>query len=501
MEHASVWLATSERPTYPALGGDVEVDVAVVGGGITGLTTALLAQRDGARVAVVEARRVGEGTTGHTTGKLTSQHTLIYAELINRYGADKARQYADANQAAVRRVVDLIDELELVCQLHRAPAIAYTTDPDQRAGIEAEVDAARQLGLPASLVGTADLPFTIEAGVRFEDQAHLHIGRYCAGLAAHIAAGGGLVFEGTRVTDVDERGDQVVLSTGSGTVTAGQVVVATLLPFGTLGGYYARAKPTRSYGLAARLNGRAPTAMTISIDSPTRSTRLWPDVGPNGLIVVGQSHPTGEPDNTLEFHAGLEDWTRSTFDVDGVDYRWSAQDYRSADQVPYIGRSPLKERTFVATGFNKWGLSNGVAAAMILTDLIAGRDNPWLPVFDATRIGDAAAVKEHARINLDVGRHFVGDRLARLRADDVAHLGPGQGGVVTVDGKTVGAYRDPAGRLRAVDVTCTHLGCSLRWNSAETSWDCPCHGSRFDADGDVLTGPAVSGLDQVPVDE
>jgi nitrite reductase/ring-hydroxylating ferredoxin subunit len=218
--------------------------------------------------------------------------------------------------------------------------------------------------------------------------------------------------------------------------------------------------------------------------------------------VVGNGHETGAEPDTEAKYADLEQWTRSTFDVEAIDYRWSSQDYSTPDRLPYVGHSPLSRNVLVATGFHKWGLSNGTAAAVMLADLLAGRDNAWLPTFDAGRIGDAKAVGELIKDNLKVGKEFIGGRVARVKAIPAAELEPGHGGLVDVDGETLGAYRDPDGDLHAVHPTCTHLGCPLRWNPAETSWDCNCHGSRFDADGFILDGPTVEPLEQVelPVD-
>lgn len=502
MDHRSVWLATSELPQYSLLEEDITVDIAVVGAGLVGLTTALLAQRDGARVAVFEAASIGDGTTGNTTGKVTSQHSLIYADLIDRHGEDTARRYAEANQAGVEKVAELAAEFAVDCDLTRAPAFAYTCRSDQRGRIEAEVEAATRLGLPAALTDQVDLPFDIEAAVRFENQIHFHPGRYLAGMAQVVTGGGGLVFDRTRVTTVAEQRDRTVeLTTPAGTVRANQVVIATLLPPGLIGGYFVKTRPSRSYALAARLRGPAPEGMAICVDSPTRSTRPWLVPGANGLIVVGNGHETGEEPDTEAMFADLEDWTRSTFEVEAIDYRWSAQDYTTPDRIPYVGRSPLSHMVLVATGFQKWGLSNGTAAAMMLADLVAGRDNPWLPAFDAIRIGDAHTVGRLIKDNLTVGKELLG-RLGHTETVPIANLEPGHGGLVDMDGKRVGAYRDPDGNLHTVSTTCTHLGCPLHWNPAETSWDCRCHGSRFDADGSILNGPAVQPLQQHrPADE
>ncbi len=501
MEHRSVWLATTERASYPSLQADLDVDVAVVGGGIVGLTTALLARREGARVAVLEARQVGSGTSGKTTGKVTSQHSLIYDTLLGRHGEDKARMYAEANQAGVRGVIEIAEEIGIDCDLTRASSYVWTREPKQQHKIVAEYEAARRLGLPATLMGSVELPFAVEAAVAFEDQVHFHAGRYLAGLAQAVAEAGGEVFEDTRVLDVAEKQDTVELTTKRGTVRAQQVVLATLLPIRYAGGYFAKTRPSRSYGIALRLRGEAPTGMGISIDSPSRSTRPWLDPGPGGLIIVGNDHETGKNDDTASSYHDLEEWARRTFDVEAVDYRWSSQDFTTADKIPYVGRAQLTSRTLVATGFAKWGLSAGTAAATMLVDILADRDNQWLPAFDATRLPGPRTAGELVMDNLKVGKEFVVGHLGRLKATSVEHLPVGHAGVVQVEGHSIGAYRDPAGQVQAVGITCTHLGCRLNWNNAETSWDCPCHGSRFDIDGSVLDGPAVAPLQQFTIDD
>ena len=495
-QHESVWRATASLPAFPPLDGDMEVDVVVVGGGITGLSTALLLQRDGARVALVEARRIGAGTTGGTTGKLTSQHSLTYASLIARHGEERARAYADANQQAIGTVAGLVVELGIDCQLTRAPAFVYTLDPADRADLEAEHEAALRLGLPSSLTEDVDLPLPVELALRFEDQAHLHPGAYLAGLAASFVEGGGTLAEGTRAMGIEEADGSVAVHTEHGTVTAEHAVVATLLPIADRGGFFAKARPTRGYGIAVRLASGGIDGMHIDVGS-TRSTRPWDDGGRPGVIVVGETHETGQEEHTPARWGELERWARQHFDVASIEYRWSAQDFTSVDDLPYVGRSPRSERTLVATGMRKWGLTNGTAAAQILADLVAGRDNPWHEAFDATRIGGASAVKDLVQDNLQVGKELVGGYVERLSAVAVDHLGPGEGGLAKVDGHTVGAYRDASGQVHAVSATCTHMGCTLQWNRAETSWDCPCHGSRFDCDGTVLEGPAVRALDRV----
>ncbi len=497
--HRSLWLATTST-AYPRLVGTHEADVVVVGAGLSGLTTALLLIQRGVSVAVLEAARLCAGTTGYTTAKVTSLHSLTYAQLIERKGEEKARLYGEANQAAIEQIAALVDSLGIDCQFARAAAYTYTTVAGRRSDIAAEASAAGSLGLPASFTQETDLPYRVEAAVRFDNQAHFHPYRYALGLASAIEAGGGAIFEGSRALDIDEHDGGVLVSTEDGEVRAGAAVVATLLPFLDIGGFFAKAHPSRSYAMSVRCRGPVPQGMYLSVDSPTRSVRPVDLDGAPGLVLGGASHKPGEADDTERFYRDLEAWARETFDVEAVEHRWSAQDYVTVDQVPYIGRCPRTERVFVATGFKKWGMTGGTVAAMLNADLITGRDNPWVEVFDATRVGGTEAARTFVKENVLVGMHFVKDRIERLRAQDVSQLEPGEGGVVRMEGGAVGAYRDPSGQVHAVSLTCTHMGCSLKWNPAETSWDCPCHGSRFTHGGEVIEGPATRPLAPVAVE-
>lgn len=495
----SVWLETSPATVYPALGDRLRVDVAVVGGGITGLTTALLLKQRGCRVAVLERHRVATGTTGFSTAKVSSLHGLTYARLLREQGEHKARMYGEANQAAIDKVRGLVEALAIDCDFTSSQAYTYTERDDGVGDIEAESEAAARLGLPASFTTTTDLPYEVRAAVRFERQAHLDPYRYCLGLARAVDGDGSVVLEDTEAVDVDEQPDRAVVRTPRGEVECDQVVLATLLPFVDLGGFFAKAEPSRSYAMAVRIDGPVPQGMYLSADSPTRSLRPLTLASGNGLILGGASHPTGQDDDTPGFYEDLESWARQTFPVLSVDHRWSAQDYVPVDGVPYVGRSPRMTRTAVATGFKKWGITNGTAAAMLLADLLSERDNPWLEVFDATRIGDAATVKSLVAQNLEVGKRFVEDQVKRLALPRLDELPPGQGALVDIDGRAVAAYRDDRGDVHAVSPTCTHLACTVHWNAAELTWDCPCHGSRFTPAGEVIEGPAVRNLEPIEV--
>jgi glycine/D-amino acid oxidase-like deaminating enzyme/nitrite reductase/ring-hydroxylating ferredoxin subunit len=488
----SIWVAEGSEQAFPALDGDRHTDVVVVGAGITGLTLARMLVDAGAGVVVVDAGPVCAGATGYTTAKVTALHRLIYRELIERHGEERAAAYAAANQSAVERVAAFVEVDGIDCDLERAPAVTYTGRDEHVVEIEGEVEAARRLGLPAERTTTLPLPYPVKAAIRLDHQLHFHPRRYCLALARQVVERGGSVHEHTRALEVDTRSTGVVVATAGGRISAERAVLATHLPFADRGGFFSRAHPYRSYAMAARLRDAAPDGMYISVEEPTRSLRPARD---GRMIFGGEGHRTGEETDTVRHYAALESWAKQNFDVASIDYRWSAQDYETVDGLPYVGQlTAREERVLVATGFRKWGMTNGTAAAQILADRILGRDNDWAAAFDATRIAPRPSVTSFLRENFTVARHFVADRVAALRATPAATLDPGQGAIARYNGTRAACYRDQEGSLHAVSPVCTHLRCQVTFNDAERTWDCPCHGSRFDVDGHVLEGPAVKDL-------
>jgi glycine/D-amino acid oxidase-like deaminating enzyme/nitrite reductase/ring-hydroxylating ferredoxin subunit len=482
----SLWLDDARTGVPGAL--PAAVDVAVIGGGIAGLTTALLAARDGASVAVIEAGRAGHGVTGANTAKVSALQGTIYSTIRRHHGADAAAAYGAANEAAVERVASLADEEAIDCELARRAAYTYAAAPDQVGSVEAEAEAAQAAGLRADLVDATDLPFRVEGAVRLPGQIAFHPVRYARGLAAAIERVGGAVVEGVRAVSVRE-GTPCRVRTTAGELTAGRVVVATHYPFLDRGLFFARLEVQRSYCIAARVRGAPPEGMSISAGSPTRSVRGYGDL----VIVGGEGHTTGSRGARPERFARLEAFARAHWDVAEVTHRWSAQDPVPYDHLPLIGPyQPGSSRLYVATGFMKWGLTGGTLAGMVLSDLLAGRANAWASWFDPTRLS-VRSVPKLAEINARAGLHFTGDRLLPALSRDVPR---GEARVVRDGLGKTGVYRDEAGGLHAVSLRCTHLGCLLRFNAAERSWDCPCHGSRFDVDGEVLEGPAVRPLER-----
>jgi len=489
----SLWVAAeTDAPIDAAMEPSGSFDVVVIGAGITGMTTARLLASEGSSVAVIEADAVCSGVTAYTTAKVTALQRTTLSEIAGRHGGERAAMYAAANRAAVDAVAARVAEDAIDCDFERAPACTYTEADDGMDAIAAEHEACTRAGLATRLDTATELPYPVRAAVWLDDQAQFHPRRYCRGLARALLSAGGTIFEHARALDIEESDRGCTVTTDRGAVRGDRVVVATLLPFLARGGFFARAHPYRSYALAVRTGAERPRGMYISAEAPTRSVRSTSD---GWVIIGGEGHKVGQDPDTTRRYAALAGWASERFSVDDIGYRWAAHDYESVDGMPYVGAvTSGSDRTFVATGFRKWGMSNGTAAAAILTDLIAGRPNPWAEAFDATRLAPGASVKRLVAENLDAGKRLVADRIRTWRPRPAGELAPGEGDIVEVDGDVVAAFRDEAGALHAVSATCTHLGCRVTFNTAERSWDCPCHGSRFDVEGNVIQGPAVENL-------
>lgn len=497
-QHESVWIATTPDTSYPVLEHDLTVDVAVLGGGIVGITAATLLKRAGLSVAVIEANRVARSVTGHTTAKLTSLHTLVYDRLLDDLGHEKAQMYGAANEAAIRRVADFVELFAIDCDFSRQPAYTYTERDKDVDRIQDEVNAAAALGLPATYTHDVPLPFPVKAAVRFDNQAQFHPRKYVQALAAAIPGEGSHVFEHTVAVDVDEHDERCTVELRSGAkLRSGHVVVATHMPFLMRGLYFAKATPRRAYVVCADIEPeQAPPGLFITSHSPTRSLRTVPTDDGALLLLSGEGHTPGDEVHTEQRYENLRQWARERYGVSQFRYRWSTQDYFAADGVPFVG--PLTgstERVFAATGFSSWGLTNGTAAAEIISNCILGLDNPWLEVYDSRR-RKPYRTRKFVIENAKVAKHFTLDRFTSGDgdADDLSNVPVGGGRMLRIAGERRGVYRDENGTLHAVNPTCTHMGCLTHFNEAEKSWDCPCHGSRFGYDGTVLQGPATEPL-------
>jgi glycine/D-amino acid oxidase-like deaminating enzyme/nitrite reductase/ring-hydroxylating ferredoxin subunit len=492
----SFWIETTPETNYPALADGSAVDVAVVGGGITGITAAVLLKRAGKTVALIDSKRIVRGASGYTTGKVTSGHGASYSMIRRAFGPDGARTYAEANEAALERITQFVEQGAIDCELERRTNYVYAESTDEVAQLRQEAEVERQSGLATTLVEETPLPFDVPAALWLENQAQFHPRKYLLALAATIPGEGSYVFEESRVHRV-EHGDPCQVQTEQGTVRAPDVIVATHLPITDRGLYFAKTYPHRSYAVAAPIGSATdPEGMYINSATPTRSIRTLRDGERVFIQVGGNGHKTGEESDTPSRYDQLEEFLHTHWPGAGdVEYRWSTQDYMAHDHVPYVGRLRSgADHLYAATGYSKWGMTNGTAAAMIVSDAILGRRNPWATLFDAKRRPRRSALGSFLRENATAGFHFFADRVARADRATVEELKPGEGALIRIRSLKTAVYRDEHGRLHAFSPACRHLYCLVDWNPAERTWDCPCHGSRYDGQGRAIQGPTTRDL-------
>ncbi|WP_432070939.1 FAD-dependent oxidoreductase [Streptomyces sp. AA1529] len=502
--YESYWMLSAAGEACPQLPPDsrIEVDAAVVGSGIAGLSAAWELARAGRSVAVLESDRLAAGVTGHTTAKLSALHGLTYSRLRAERGAEEARHYALSQQGAVDRLAAVAARLGVDCELERVPAHLYVESAEHVDEVRAEAEAAAEAGLAASFVTDTGLPFRVRAAVRVENQAQFHPRKYLLALADDIRLHGGLLFERTRVVALDEGEPCLLRAENGGEVLARDVVVATHYPVFDRALMFSRLQPRRELVISALLpEEEDPGGTYVSPERGSRSVRTAPYPFGDGrrlLIVTGEKFAPGTPGtgSVGARYERLAAWTYERFPSARLAHRWATQDNETTDRVPYIGRFHAGTRhTYVAAGFGGWGMSSGVLAGQLLAARVTGAPlPPWAQLYDPVRLraGEAPAL---LRLQSTVARRFVADRLRPSHVDSVDEILPGDGALVRVRGRRCAVHRTTEGQLRALSPRCPHLGCLVRFNDAETAWECPCHGSRFATDGSVLQGPATRPLD------
>lgn len=495
----SLWVSTAPGAQYSRLEEDLEVDVAVIGGGIAGLTAAHELKRRGLTVAVLEASRIGTGVTGSTTGKVTSLHRLAYTKLAADHGEDAARAYGQANEAALAHVARTVEAEGIDCGFRRVVNYTYAEGQEHLAAVRTEAELAVRLGLPASFTADVPLPFPVAGAVRFEDQAQFHAVRYLHGLARAVHGGGSVVVERTEVREVRD-GAPAIAVTDHGTVRARDIVVATNVPMGDGGRYSGSLTLHRSYIVASPVRGMPDDATFISVDEPMRSILTTRENGTDYVLVGGEGHPVSGDGagaaaggGSAERFARLAGFSRERLGSGPDGFRWSTQDTLPADGLPFAGPlTPGSRHLYVITGLRKWGLTNGTAAALIVADSIAGDANPWAGLFDSTRAVAVPAATSDTNAE---------PPLPRWRGRP--RLGPQEGAVFHVGGRATAVYADAAGEMHALSARCTHMRCVVEFapgpDGAAPTWDCPCHGSRFALDGTVIQGPAEKDLARRPL--
>jgi glycine/D-amino acid oxidase-like deaminating enzyme/nitrite reductase/ring-hydroxylating ferredoxin subunit len=493
------WRESVQLPEFPKLAQNISPDVTVVGGGIAGLTTAYLLAQEGKKVVLIDAGRLVNGTTGHTTAKITAQHGLIYDELINHFGEEFTKKYYEGNMKALAFMEQTLQTENVECNYTKQDAYIYSTTDQYKNKIEKEYKAYQKLGISSDLVEQLPIDLPVQNAVVMKNQAQFHPLKYFKALVDSIVTNGGQIFEQTMAKTINEGESTQVVTEDGYHLDSEYVVIATHFPFyDGMGGYFARLKPDRSYVLGVKTNKEYPGGMYLSAEEPTRSLRFTEDSDGDKLVLIGgDNHKTGQGKDTLEHYQALETFGNEVFGIREVKYRWSAQDLITLDKVPYIG--PLTKKhpaILVATGFRKWGMTLGTLAGQILSDHVLGNHNLYSDLFTPSRFKADPSIRKFAKENANVAAQLMKGKLdiPTKKADDIQI---GEGAIILVNGRRCGGYRNDEGELYVVDTTCTHMGCECSWNHGDHTWDCPCHGSRFAVDGTVVEGPAKQPLSRM----
>ncbi len=501
---ASIWMATTSVPSFPPLGADTETDVCIVGAGIAGLTTAYLLSRQGRSVTVIDAIGVGAGETGRTTAHFFPPDEW-YANIEKTFGIDSAKLVADSFSQAIALVESIIQQELIECEFERLDGYLYALPGNAFKDFDREFAAANRAGADVELLGQVPrLSFDTGPCVRYKNLAQFHPLKYLAGLADAVIRYGGRIYCGTRALSVE--GDDTIefVSTPNGKIRAKSVVIATNTPFNDRVVMHTKQAGYRTYVIGLRVpRGSVPRLLLWDTGDPYYYVRLEtpdPEAVHDVLVVGGADHKVGQDTHPQHRYDEIEAWTRERFPmVQEVEFRWSGEVMEPSDGRAYLGRNPMDERNvYIITGDSGNGMTHCTIGAMIVTDMIMERDNPWQALYDPSRKvihGITDFVAEQANT---LSRYT--EWISGGEVESVREIPAGEGAILQQGLHKLAVYRDEGGGLHAVSARCTHLGCVVHWNSAERSWDCPCHGSRFDVDGEILHGPASSALEAATLD-
>ena len=492
----SVWMASAPMTEAPPLDSDAAADVCIVGGGIAGLTTAYLLAKSGKRVIVVDDGPTAGGETCRTTAHLVSAVDDRFYHLEHLHGRDAARLTAESHAAAIDRVEQIVRDERISCDFARLDGYLFVPPGDHVRQLDRELEAAHRAGLTdVTRVERAPVSsFDTGPALRFPRQAQFHVLKYLNGVADAAIRAGAQIFNGTHV-DAIAGGRDARAETSRGAIKANAIVVATNSPVNDLVAIHTKQAPYRTFVVGARVErGSVPRILLWDTPDPYHYIRIVDMDAHDVLIVGGEDHKTGQADDAPERFRRLEAWTRERFpQVQAFEFHWSGQVMEPIDGLALIGRNPMdKDNVFIATGDSGNGMTHGTIAGMLLSDLILGRDNPWERLYDPSR-KTLGAAKEFVKENVNVAAQYA-DLVTPGEVDDADAIKPGEGAIVRRGAVKRAVYRDEAGAFHERSALCTHLGCVVRWNSTEKTWDCPCHGSRFQTDGHVVNGPAIRAL-------
>lgn len=491
----SYWNQTSKKPEFPSLKQSIETDILIIGGGITGVTCAYCLASRGAKPVLIEAGGLCDGTTGNTTGKITAQHDILYSTLAKKYSLDVAAQYYNSQNSALTFVREQVEKLSIDCQLTQNTAYVYASKENDLKAVEDEYKTALKLGIDAVFFDAPEFPSMNFGMLGFKNQYAFHSVRYASALAQEAVSRGAEIFCSTKAIRLENENIKTVYCDNGVSIKAKHVVMATQYPFYDGPNlFYARLFPKRAYAIAVKPKKSWPDGSYVNVSDPSRSIRTHIEDGERVLIVVGEGHPTGRGDIDMDEHFhNLISFADNVAGIDRILAKWSAQDYETPDEIPYIGRLSDNTNIYVAAGYRKWGLSNGTLAGNMISELILSGSCNYEGLYSRARRDFLSSPLKTVSEILGFTGQLIKSKLEKT--DDIVDLAKGEGRVIKFDGKRAGIYRDFDDTVIILNVSCTHMTTTLNFNSAEKTWDCPAHGGRFSTEGTLLEGPPKDPLE------
>ena len=498
-ESLSLWIDTTPSTNYAPLEGDLEADVAIVGAGITGITAAYLLSKAGKSVVLVDKGRIAMSETGHTTAHIVSTTDADYREMIKLHGEEGARTDTEAIRAAVDLIRSIVDELSIDCGLKAVDGYLYAEKEEDREYLQRQHEDLLRAGMESEWVDEVPLPFKTIGGLRYRDQFVFHVRQYLLPIAEAATRNGTRIFENTLINDVQsgEKDGFCVVKSDAGSIRARHVLLTTHVPINDRGTIWAKMHVTRTYVVAAPIEpGEVTNALFWDTEFPYHYTRLLETTKGLFLIVGGEDRDIGKEENDEERYEALEEYCRVRFGVKKFSHRWSGQINEPADMLPFIGESSHGRNVWMSTAYSGTGMTYGTLSAMLLSDFALEKENRFAKLYDPSRRKIGAILENVVTKTKEFPKRMI-EKVFDLdvEADSVRSVKEGEGMIVSVNGTKYAVARID-GELRKLDPTCPHMGCTVAWNGAEKSWDCPCHGSRFDIFGAVLNGPATAPLSE-----
>lgn len=501
----SYWISSVKynKKEYEKLQEEIKTEIAIIGGGLTGLSCGYYLSKENKEVVILEKNTICSHTSGNTTGKITSGHGLFYNYLLQTEGKNKAKQYLEANEKAIKNIAKIVEEENIKCDFERQDAYIFTQKQEEVEKIKKEVEALEYLEFPCELVKEIPLPIKnkekeVLAAIKYKNQAQFNPCLYAEGLANKIEERKGKIYEHTKVLDIKKKEDGYEIITDEAKVNAKIVILASHYPIITFPGFYfMKMYQETSYLIAVETKEPLFEGMYICTEEPTISLRTAKNGDKRLLLVGGMKHKTGAKIDLKDSYKKLEKIAKSLYPDSKVLYRWNTEDCISLDKIPYIGEfSNLMPNVYVATGYKKWGMTTSNIAANIITDKILGKENKYKEVFESTRLKPIKNHKELANILKEVSYSLVINKLKNIE-EYVKDVKQGEGKIIEIEGQKIGAYRDEKGKIFLIKPYCSHLGCMLSWNNLDKTWDCPCHGSRFNYEGKQIYDPAIKDLEKI----